>query len=139
MGNARRTCSGEEKVVAAEDAVSKKRRVEPPTNHALDASNAACAAALSAADKASDAHDASNAAFTALQEHGEGARKVRRTALKALTCVPCGKPLACAVSFPCGHAIDEQCFLQKCFSVSRRPNHVRLLRRAVPGLRERAA
>ena len=99
---------------------AKKRRVEPSTNHALDASNAACAAALSAADKASDAHDASNA-FTALQEHGEGARKVRRTALKALTCVPCGKPLACAVSLPCGHAIDEQCFLQKCFSVNADP------------------
>lgn len=100
---------------------AKKRRVEPPVNHALDASNAACAAALAAADKASDAHNASNAAFTALQEHGEGARKVRRTALKALTCVPCGKPLACAVSLPCGHAIDEQCFLQRCFSLSGDP------------------
>ena len=99
----------------------KKRRVEPPTNHALDASNAACSAALAASDKASDAHTASQTAFTALQEHGEGARKVRRTALKALTCVPCGKPLACAVSLPCGHAIDEQCLLQKCFSVNSDP------------------
>ena len=96
----------------------KKRRVEPPANHALDASNAACSAALAAANTASDAHNASNAAFTALRDHGEGARKVRRTALKALTCVPCGKPLACAVSLPCGHAIDEQCFLQRCFSVN---------------------
>ena len=100
---------------------AKKRRVEPPVNHALDASNAACSAALAASKTASDAHStASNAAFTALDNHGEGARKVEKDRFESADVrVPCGKPLACAVSLPCGHAIDEQCFLQRCFSPRR--------------------
>lgn len=100
----------------------KKRRFDtadkvPEKNDALEASTAACGAAQALAATAQSGHAAANAAFTALHEH-DGARKVRKCALKALTCAPCGKPLACAVSLPCGHAIDEQCFLQRCFSLN---------------------
>ena len=100
----------------------KKRRFDtadkvPEKNDALEASTAACGAARAAAAISKSGHAASNAAFTALQEH-DGARKVRKCALKALTCAPCGKPLACAVTLPCGHAIDERCFLQRCFTMN---------------------
>ena len=48
VANARRTCSVRRRSSLLKTPSAKKRRVEPPTNHALDASNAACSAALAA-------------------------------------------------------------------------------------------
>ncbi|KAJ8603630.1 hypothetical protein CTAYLR_007576 [Chrysophaeum taylorii] len=139
--NAARLCVGVEHALSDGDVVSlgssvralnykyeeprkKRRRVVAPSGHGVRATSARLAAAEARAAAAEAVAVASTAAAFARR------RAAAARALAHLRCPPCGEPFACACVLPCGHALDEACFLAHassdcpmCGAILRRPPH----------------
>ena len=91
------------------------RRIVAPETASNDDALKAAAACFDAVSRDRDALTAARAAAPADGGAALGAAALRSAALAQLRCAPCGEPLACALVLPCGHALDECCFIRRCF------------------------